>query len=56
MTFVVGITGASSGERRATARAFLAASGYDSQQNDSPVEPDRPDNLFGALPGEGSAQ
>jgi NAD(P)-dependent dehydrogenase (short-subunit alcohol dehydrogenase family) len=34
---------------------YLASSGYDSQQTDSPVEPDRPDNLFEPLPGERGA-
>jgi NAD(P)-dependent dehydrogenase (short-subunit alcohol dehydrogenase family) len=35
---------------------YLARSGYDSQQTDNPVEPDRPDNLFDPLPGERSAR
>jgi NAD(P)-dependent dehydrogenase (short-subunit alcohol dehydrogenase family) len=34
---------------------YLARGGYDSQQTDSPVEPDRPDNLFEPLPGERGA-
>ncbi len=34
---------------------YLASSGYDSQQTDSPLEPDRPDNLFEPLPGERGA-
>jgi NAD(P)-dependent dehydrogenase (short-subunit alcohol dehydrogenase family) len=34
---------------------YLASSGYDSQQTDTPVEPDRPDNLFEPLPGERSS-
>lgn len=34
---------------------FLAATGYDSQQTDTPVEPDRPDNLFHPLAGDRGA-
>jgi NAD(P)-dependent dehydrogenase (short-subunit alcohol dehydrogenase family) len=34
---------------------YLARTGFDSQQTDSPVEPDRPDNLFAPLPGGRSA-
>ncbi|MDQ3757044.1 MAG: SDR family oxidoreductase [Actinomycetota bacterium] len=30
---------------------YLARSGYDSQQLDEPVDPHRPDNLFGPVPG-----
>jgi|RhiMetdeSRZDD1v2_1073273.scaffolds.fasta_scaffold79415_4 NAD(P)-dependent dehydrogenase (short-subunit alcohol dehydrogenase family) len=30
---------------------FLARNGYDAQQTDEPVEPDRPDNLFQPAPG-----
>jgi hypothetical protein len=30
---------------------FLARNGYDAQQTDEPVEPDRPDNLFEPAPG-----
>ncbi|HUA11821.1 MAG TPA: SDR family oxidoreductase [Solirubrobacteraceae bacterium] len=34
---------------------YLARTGFDSQQTAEPVPPDRPDNLFQALPGERSA-
>ncbi len=34
---------------------YLAATGYDSQQTDTPVGPDRPDNLFQPLPGDRGA-
>ncbi len=34
---------------------YLARTGYDSQQTATPVQPDRPDNLFRALPGERSS-
>ena len=34
---------------------YLARTGFDSQQTDDPVAPDRADNLFEPLPGEGSA-
>ena len=34
---------------------YLASSGYDSQQTDQPVEPNRPDNLFHPLPGDWGA-
>jgi NAD(P)-dependent dehydrogenase (short-subunit alcohol dehydrogenase family) len=35
---------------------YLARSGYDSQQTDLPVAPDRPDNLWEALPADRGAQ
>lgn len=31
---------------------YLAAVGYDAQQTDAPVDPERPDNLFEPVPGE----
>jgi NAD(P)-dependent dehydrogenase (short-subunit alcohol dehydrogenase family) len=31
---------------------YLARSGYDAQQTDEPVDPDRPDNLFAPVPGD----
>src|SRR5438046_232684 len=34
---------------------YLAKTGYDSQQTDQPVGPDRPDNLWGPLPGDHGA-
>jgi NAD(P)-dependent dehydrogenase (short-subunit alcohol dehydrogenase family) len=34
---------------------YLARTGYDSQQIDEPVSPDRPDNLFEPLPGDFAA-
>ena len=34
---------------------YLARSGYDSQQTDLPVAPDRPDNLWEAVPGDRGA-
>jgi NAD(P)-dependent dehydrogenase (short-subunit alcohol dehydrogenase family) len=34
---------------------YLARTGYDSQQTDEPVSPDRPDNLFEPLPGDFAA-
>jgi NAD(P)-dependent dehydrogenase (short-subunit alcohol dehydrogenase family) len=34
---------------------YLAKTGYDSQQTDQPVDPDRPDNLWGPLPGDHGA-
>jgi NAD(P)-dependent dehydrogenase (short-subunit alcohol dehydrogenase family) len=34
---------------------YLAKTGFDSQQTDEPVEPQRPDNLFAPLPGAGAA-
>jgi NAD(P)-dependent dehydrogenase (short-subunit alcohol dehydrogenase family) len=34
---------------------YLARTGFDSQQTDEPVAPDRPDNLFAPLPGASSA-
>ncbi len=34
---------------------YLSQTGFDSQQTDEPVEPDRPDNLFAPLTGERSA-
>lgn len=34
---------------------FLARSGYDSQQTEQPVPPDRPDNLWKTLPGDRGA-
>jgi NAD(P)-dependent dehydrogenase (short-subunit alcohol dehydrogenase family) len=34
---------------------YLARTGFDSQQTDTPVQPERPDNLFEPLPGERSA-
>lgn len=35
---------------------YLAHTGYDSQQTDEPVSPDRPDNLFEPLPGDRGAR
>jgi NAD(P)-dependent dehydrogenase (short-subunit alcohol dehydrogenase family) len=35
---------------------YLARTGYDAQQTDEPAEPDRPDNLFDALPGDRGAR
>jgi len=34
---------------------YLARTGYDSQQTDAPIEPDRPDNLADPLPGDRGA-
>ncbi|HEY6210831.1 MAG TPA: SDR family oxidoreductase [Vicinamibacterales bacterium] len=34
---------------------YLARTGYDSQQTDEPVDPDRPDNLWKPLPGDHGA-
>jgi short-subunit dehydrogenase len=34
---------------------YLARTGYDSQQTDEPVDPDRPDNLFEPVPGDQAA-
>jgi NAD(P)-dependent dehydrogenase (short-subunit alcohol dehydrogenase family) len=34
---------------------YLAENGFDSQQTDQPVEPDRPNNLFAPLPGDRGA-
>lgn len=34
---------------------YVAATGYDGQQTDQPVEPGRPDNLFAPLPGDPGA-
>jgi NAD(P)-dependent dehydrogenase (short-subunit alcohol dehydrogenase family) len=34
---------------------YLAATGYESQQTDEPVAPDRRDNLFAAVPGDAGA-
>jgi NAD(P)-dependent dehydrogenase (short-subunit alcohol dehydrogenase family) len=34
---------------------YLAVTGYDAQQIDEPVPPDRPDNLFGTVPGDFAA-
>jgi NADP-dependent 3-hydroxy acid dehydrogenase YdfG len=34
---------------------YLARSGYDAQQTDRPVEPNRPDNLFAPVPGDPGA-
>jgi NAD(P)-dependent dehydrogenase (short-subunit alcohol dehydrogenase family) len=34
---------------------FLARDGYDSQQTDEPIDPDRPDNLFEPAPGDYAA-
>ena len=34
---------------------YLAHNGYDAQQTDQPVDPDRPDNLFEPVPGEQAA-
>ncbi len=34
---------------------YLARTGYDSQQTDEPLQPNRPDNLFEALPGDRGA-
>lgn len=34
---------------------YLARTGFDSQQTDEPADPDRPDNLFEALPGDRGA-
>jgi short-subunit dehydrogenase len=34
---------------------YLARTGYDAQQTDEPVDPDRPDNLDDALPGDRGA-
>ncbi|HEY7208393.1 MAG TPA: SDR family oxidoreductase [Gaiellaceae bacterium] len=34
---------------------YLARNGYDSQQTDQPVDPNRPDNLFEPVPGEQAA-
>jgi NAD(P)-dependent dehydrogenase (short-subunit alcohol dehydrogenase family) len=34
---------------------YLALAGFDSQQTDEPVQPQRPDNLFAPLPGERAA-
>jgi hypothetical protein len=31
---------------------YLAGTGYDAQQTDEPVDPDRPDNLFEPVPGD----
>ena len=34
---------------------YLAKTGYDSQQTDKPVDPDRPDNLYDPVPGDHGA-
>jgi short-subunit dehydrogenase len=34
---------------------YLAKTGYEAQQTDEPVDPDRPDNLFGPVPGDHGA-
>jgi hypothetical protein len=34
---------------------YLARTGYDAQQTDEPVDPDRPDNLFEPAPGDQAA-
>jgi hypothetical protein len=34
---------------------YLARTAYDAQQRDEPASPDRPENLFGAVPGEFAA-
>jgi hypothetical protein len=34
---------------------YLARTGFDSQQTDEPIDPDRPDNLFEPVPGDQGA-